>query len=172
MTPGGGVTVAPKPSPSEPSIEPSSSPSGSNARAREAFETFWDGWQSYDMPKGNKQKAREAWDRHVVESGTDPPLVIERALAYCAQCRGFESKTAHVVTWINQHGWEQEYETPTSTGDQVEAAIDEMVRRKDAGQQHSNQGDSDRQIAGGGSSGTGEPREGAPRIRDDGGIVH
>lgn len=81
-------------------------PNGSSKEsAQDEFEALWADWQPFEMVKGNKAKAEEAWKKHVWKAGVDPGAVRAAAKAYCAECRRVESKTQHVVTWLNQDGW-------------------------------------------------------------------
>lgn len=74
------------------------------------FDVGWESWRSVDMMKGSKQAARAAWEKHVVKPQLDPRPILRAASAYCLQCALTETKTRHMVTWINQHGWNDQYD--------------------------------------------------------------
>ena len=71
---------------------------------------MWNSWNPYEMVKGNKAKA-EAKYQAALELVTHEVL-IEKAVAYCAQCHKLKTKTQHVATWLHQRGWETEYQPP------------------------------------------------------------
>lgn len=75
------------------------------------FEEFWKGWEGYDMPKGNKQKAQQSFLKaRKVVSYEQLTTVRDQ---YLNQCRAYQSKSQHVATWLNQSGWEGDYTIKT-----------------------------------------------------------
>lgn len=72
------------------------------------FSSFWDSWIPNDMVKGNKKPA-EAKYLKAIKSGVPEKKIIFRAKQYCEDCKKRNVKTQHVVTWLNQAGWETDY---------------------------------------------------------------
>jgi hypothetical protein len=72
------------------------------------FESFWSGWIPFEMNKGNKSKAEESYHK-ALHLTTEEDLIIKRD-KYLFQCTKNKTKTKHVVTWLNQKGWEDDYE--------------------------------------------------------------
>ena len=101
------------------------------------FEAMWALWKPFDMDKGSKFEANKSYNK--ARERTDHETIIRGVAAYCAFSAARRSKTKHVVTWLNQRGWADEYpvvkpqdETPqtrTAYGDSVENAA-RLVRLK------------------------------------------
>ncbi len=91
------------------------------------FKELFDGWLPVEMAKGNRGKALEAWRKHV----SDPELVLRQAVAYCAACCQTRTKTQYVVTWLNQHGWDDNHHPPPNVGVMVDDALMEQARQAD-----------------------------------------
>ncbi len=70
------------------------------------FILLWSIWKPFDMPKGNPQPAAKSFSKAIKK--TPPEKIIASAKSYCADCTKRKSKTQHVVTWLNQKGWEAE----------------------------------------------------------------
>jgi len=72
------------------------------------FEALWKVWCPYEMPKGNKGKAKERYDAAL--GTTTHEIIVSKAVSYCNSCKHFKSKTQHVATWLYQKGYETEYQ--------------------------------------------------------------
>jgi hypothetical protein len=79
----------------------------SKLNRKEDFEKLWAAWQPYDMGKGNKAKAADSFSKTM--GLVNLSTLIERAGQYTEHCKRTRCKTQHVVTWLNQRGWETEY---------------------------------------------------------------
>lgn len=72
--------------------------------ARDAeFETLWNSWRPFDMPKGSKAKARIAYDK--ARKKADVFAILDGAKAYTGMCHRKECRTKHLVSWLNAEGW-------------------------------------------------------------------
>lgn len=77
----------------------------------EDFEALWTGWKDFEMPKGDKAKARDSYGAAL--KMVDAQTIKSMAERYNAECRKFKIKTKHVVTWLNlqnRNKWEAESE--------------------------------------------------------------
>lgn len=87
------------------------------------FDELWDAWEPFEMVKGSKQKALQSFLK--LNGKEDPEKIIRSAKRYCAECERLKIKTKHLVTWINQEGWNDEQDKPKVSY----ASIDEWKRR-------------------------------------------
>lgn len=71
------------------------------------FEILWNSWVPFEMQKGNKKTAIDAYTKAMKE--TTPDIVLSKSIEYTGQCARLNSKTKHVTTWLNQKGWNDEY---------------------------------------------------------------
>ena len=75
------------------------------------FDGLWSSWRSFEMPKGNKDPALKSYSK-AITSGVDPETIFTAAKSYCDSCHRRRSKTQHLVTWLNQRGWESVEQAP------------------------------------------------------------
>lgn len=75
------------------------------------FGKLWDAWKPFDMSKGNKQSAFKSF-RKIMDSGILLKEIGPKAEAYCERCSSRKTKTQHLVTWLNQRGWEEVDDQP------------------------------------------------------------
>lgn len=76
-----------------------------------SFEHLWISWKPFEMVKGNKQQAKKSFLK-VMKSGISfSQAILPAAISYCVICHKKKIKTQHLVTWLNQCGWE----TPNDT---------------------------------------------------------
>lgn len=71
------------------------------------FEKFWLAWIPFDMDKGSKKAARKSYDKARKESTHEE--IIRGVTRYLKHCHVRCQRTKHAVTWLNQHGWEDDY---------------------------------------------------------------
>lgn len=75
------------------------------------FEMLWDVWRPYDGMKGSKQKAMQALAK-ILKTGVTLKTIGPMAERYIAYCHDKETFTQHLVTWLNQKGWEDAAHLP------------------------------------------------------------
>ena len=98
-------------------ISPRQSLMPEEARKRDAeFEQFWTGWRPFEMDKGSKSEARKSFDKSRKEK--ENAAIIEKRDQYLDICHKLGQRTKHAVTWLNQRGWDQEYEPAKVQGRQ------------------------------------------------------
>jgi hypothetical protein len=69
-------------------------------------DALWAAWIPYEMVKGNKKKATEAYAKALRK--VDASTILTKAIEYCSTCHKLRQKTQHIATWLNQHGWESD----------------------------------------------------------------
>lgn len=77
-----------------------------NRPSVEMFESFWNSWKPYEMVRGDKRKAGESYGKACAI--VNEKELLQAAKSYCETCARLKVKTKHVVTWLNQRGWENE----------------------------------------------------------------
>lgn len=90
------------------SLIPDSSSNEEMAKTQKSdFSELWAEFQTYEMGKGSKKKAWEAYlkackraNKREIHAGLKP---------YYAECLRTKCKTQHVATWLNSDGWANEY---------------------------------------------------------------
>lgn len=72
------------------------------------FEKFWSAWNPFEMVKGSKKSAEKSFSKIYGKVPLD--LILKKSAEYCSQCQRTKTKTKHVSTWLNQAGWEDEFQ--------------------------------------------------------------
>jgi uncharacterized protein YdaU (DUF1376 family) len=99
---------------SDPEEEPEKphSPKMDEVLFAQDFENFWSQWRPYDIDKGSKSAAKKSYLK--IRREIEHEAIIRGAVAYAGYCHAKQQRTKHAVTWLNQHGWEDEYPDPKS----------------------------------------------------------
>jgi len=79
------------------------------------FDALWRSWMPFEMSSGNKKMAEAAYRKSLKKTGHDK--ILSSAKAYCEDCKRRKSKTQHLVTWLNQEGWANQYQPARSVFD-------------------------------------------------------
>lgn len=81
------------------------------------FEKLWAAWRPFEMDKGNKSTANKSY----LEARTiaEHQVIADGAEIYLTRCHKLESKTKHLVTWLNHKSWEDEAGQSVTQGSSI-----------------------------------------------------
>jgi hypothetical protein len=81
------------------------------------FENLWVSWRPFEMEKGSKSKAKAAYI--TARKETTHETIIDGCGRYLEWCHAGRQRTQHIVTWLNQRRWADEY--PSSSAARMSA---------------------------------------------------
>lgn len=84
------------------------------------FEKLWAAWRPFEMDKGNKSTANKSYAK--ARATAEHQEIASGAETYLNRCHKLESKTKHLVTWLNQKGWEDEAGQSVTQGSTINRA--------------------------------------------------